>query len=91
MTGRPTFAVISAVTEASDLIDAARAIAKTAERHAMPETAKQLRAIAHDLDGWRTRLIEDGEADLTDALACIAGATEYLPAHAIHVGRGIRR
>ena len=91
MTGRPTHAVVSAVTEASDLIDAARGLAKTADTRAMPETAKQVRAIARDLDGWRTRLIQDGEDDLDGALSCIAGATEYLPAHAALIGRGAHR
>ncbi len=90
-TPRPTHAVLSAVTEATDLIDAARVLAKTADRSAMPETAKQCRAIAHDLDGWRTRLIEDGETELDGTLQSIDAATEYLPAHAAHIGRGIRR
>jgi hypothetical protein len=88
---RPTFAVTAAVSDASDLIDAARALAATAAAHAMPETSRQVRAIAHDLDGWRTRLIQDGEADLDGAVACIEGAAEYLPAHASHVARGLRR
>ncbi|WP_336630779.1 MULTISPECIES: hypothetical protein [unclassified Microbacterium] len=91
MTGRPTHAVLSTVTDASDLIDAARELAKTADAHGMPETAKQVRAIARDLDGWRTRLLEDGEADIAGALTSIEAATEYLPAHAVHIGRGVRR
>lgn len=91
MTTRPTHAVLSAVTDASDLIDAARTLAKTAARNAMPETAKQLRTIARDLDGWRTRLVQDGEDDLDAAVSATLDAAESLVGHAAHVGRGTRR
>lgn len=88
---RPTHAVLSAANDASDIIEAARLLATTADRNAMPETAKQCRAIARDLDGWRTRLMEDGETELDGTLQSIGAATEYLPAHAAHIGRGVRR
>lgn len=88
---RPTHAVVAALAEASDLVDAARTLAKTAKANAMPETARQCRAIAHDLDGVRTRLIEDGDEFVPEAIEHIEAATDYLPAHAAHIGRGVRR
>lgn len=75
--------------ELSDLTDAARLLQLTAEQHQMSATAAQVRGIAYNLDAARTRLIEDHDY-LTVAQAFVAAASEYLPAHAAHIGRSRR-
>lgn len=84
---RPTNAVVTTVRECTDLIDAARVLADRAKQRRMPETARQVRTIARDLDGWRTRLVEDGEGEVEGARDCIASSADYLAAHAAHIGR----
>lgn len=74
------------LSELSDLTDAARILQRRAEERQMVATAAQVRGIALNLDAARTRLIENPDY-LTTAQAFVAAASEYLPAHAAHVGR----
>ncbi|WP_336625576.1 MULTISPECIES: hypothetical protein [unclassified Microbacterium] len=87
MTPRPTHATLSAITDLSALIDSTRNLADRARALRMTDTARELRALATDLDGSRTALITDGEAALDDALDALEYAADELTEYAARIGR----
>lgn len=91
MTNRPTHAEVSLIADLSELHDAAVDLRADAKARDMPETAKQVKAVAEYIDATRTALIVEGAPYIDAALAALDTAVDRLAVHAAYIGRHVRR